>query len=646
MIRLTLRSHLSTALALLAALLLAAGDAAAATTGAAARPALADLFRNAAFTEVTLSPDGTHLAVTVPEGDRTVLVALKIGTKKPLSRWDFGPRKHIDGVAWVNDKRLIFSVSEKLGSLDQRVGSPDLYASDIDGSRRVAVPNGNTYQILGRVKDSPDHLWAQRSIDQAFLFKLDTRDGSINSVASAPIDSGRFILDHDEKVRYAVGGNSDRKYVVLRREKDGWTKVSETTRDEGGMLTPLAFHPDNKRVYMGGDTTGGPAKLYLLDPESGAKELISENPVSDPVGVVASGDERTMLAVQYEPGRVVTDVIDLDHPEGRAVAGIAKAFPDHSVVFGNASDDGRLRVVRVYSDVDAGSYYLVDQQKGSATYLLSARPWLKPEALATTKPIQFDARDGKRIHGYLTTPRGMPAQRLPMVVFVHGGPHGPRDSWGFDPDLQAMASGGYAVLQVNYRGSGGYGDAFQRAGYRRWGTAMQDDLTDAVRWAAAQGYADIDRVCIYGGSYGGYAALMSPIREPGLYRCAIGYVGVYSLPMMTEKGDIPRREAGRAYLKRVLPEDEAERRAQSPAYNVDKLDLPVMLVHGAKDERVPIDQMEYLVKQMAKAGKKPEMVLVKAKEGHGFVVPENNVELYTKLLGFLDRHLAPRPPKP
>lgn len=603
---------------------------------------LADLFKDAEFGEVTLSPDGKHMSVTVPQADRTTLVVLDVANKRARGQWDYGENRHIGRVMWVSNERIMFGVSSKLGSLDFRQPSPDLYASNLDGSRRIDIPNGSVYQILGRVRGSPNEVWAQRSIDTAFLFRINTLTGRAITVATAPLDFGGFVLDHDDEVRYAIGRVSNNRTRTLIRQDGQWQTLSETEFGGDGLRVPMMFAPDNQSVYMQVSANGKPAQVIKWNLTADTETVISANDIVDPNGIVVSGDGRTLLAVSYEPGIPKYEFVHRDHPEAQAMAGLIAALPNYSLRFGNASEDGMLRVFQAFSATDPGSYYLHDRRTGTATFLLSTRRWIKPEQMAEVKPIDFTARDGLQIHGYLTTPRGLKAEQLPMVVFVHGGPHGPRDSWRFDPYVQAIAGAGYAVLQVNFRGSGGYGQSFERAGYRRWGREMQDDLTDGVRWAIGAGYADPDRICIFGGSYGGYAALMSPVREQGLYRCAIGYVGVYSLPMMFDKGDIPRSESGRAYLRRVMPESVEEQRAQSPAFNVDKLNLPIMLVHGAKDERVPIDQMNLLIREMQRVGKKPEEVLVKRNEGHGFQQPENNVELFERLIAFLNRHTQPR----
>ena len=211
---------------------------------------------------------------------------------------------------------------------------------------------------------------------------------------------------------------------------------------------------------------------------------------------------------------------------------------------------------------------------------------------------------------------------------------------GFNPEVQLFANRGYAVLRINYRGSGGYGNAFEGMGYRKWGTTMQDDLTDSVKWAIAQGIADPDRVCIYGASYGGYAALMSVVREPDLYRCTVGYVGVYDLDAQRD-ADFMGHESGRNYLKDVYPPTAAERMAQSPAYGVERIKVPILLVHGEKDVRVPIKNMHFLISQLAKVGKKPDDVIVEKKEAHGFRDLQNNVNLYTKMLAFFDKYIGP-----
>lgn len=604
---------------------------------------LEHFWRHAEFTDVRLSPDGKHLSVTVPQDDRTLLAVIRVADKQLIGKWDYGANLHIQNVLWVTNERIVFRVAYKTGSFDFRAAAPDMYASDIDGKRRIDIPNGNTYQILGRVKDQPGWLWVQRSIDQAYLFRLDTSNGRVITEALAPLDGGSFVLDRDDNIRYAFGvvqnGTVSR---TLRRDGDGWTIVNEVPSDRGGFRTPLGFAPDNKRVYFMISDKGEPARVVARDPETGEETLVSNNGTVDPSGFFAPNEDADLLGIGYLDGTPYVDLIQPDDPVTPLLAGLIKAFPDHAVTFANMSEDMNLLLFRVWSDVDPGAYYLFDRSKGTATFLLANRSWIDPEKMSPMRPVKYTARDGLEIHGYLTVPKGLEAKDLPMVLFVHGGPHGPRDQWGFDPHVQTMASRGYAVLQVNYRGSGGYGREFMSAGYRKWGTTMQDDLTDAVRWAVDQGIADADRICIYGGSYGGYAALMSPTREPDLYRCTIGYVGVYSLPMMFKWGDIPDSASGRAYLARVLPESEAEQRAQSGGFNIDKLKIPVMLVHGEKDQRVPIQQYNFLLKQLRDAGKPPEDTLVEKKEGHGFFEPENNVRLYQRIFRFLDRHTAPR----
>ena len=346
-----------------------------------------------------------------------------------------------------------------------------------------------------------------------------------------------------------------------------------------------------------------------------------------------------MLGVTYEDGIPKNEYFDKDDAETKLLMSLDAAFPDQIVDVTSQTRDGHFALVHARSDVDPGRFYLFDTQAKKATFLLAGRSWIDPDQMSQMEPITVTARDGLALHGYLTVPHSSNGKNMPMVVFVHGGPMA-RDDWRFDPIVQFIASRGYAVLQMNYRGSSGYGDKFLEMGYKHWGTTMQDDLTDSVKSVISQGLVNKDRVCIFGGSYGGYAALMSPEREPDLYKCTIGYAGVYSLPMEVQKSDTGTVKSGRTYFKNAYPESLAGQQAQSPSYNVDKLKIPVMLVHGGVDKRVPIAQMHFLIEQMAKAGKKPEIVLVKDKEAHGFRDPDNNIELYTKLQAFLAEHIG------
>lgn len=616
------------------ALMLAAPVAAHAT-----QVPIGDFFKDPEFTSVSLSPSGEYITVSVPQGDRTVLAAFRVADMSLVGKWDYGEKKHIDRVRWVNDERFFMYVTRKVGRFDARVGTPDVYASNVDGSRRADIPNGGTYGIVDVTWDDPKTIVVQRSLDSAYLSRMDVYTGEVRTLATAPLRFGRFVLDHDGKVRYAVGQDEKNDSLTLRRDGEGWKTLHRAPMGEA-TRSPLGFDADNRRVIFSISDKGEPARLVLVNPEDESESPLAANDNVEAIDYLVSSDERTLLAVEYMDGTPGYTFIDKTHPESLAYAGLINAFPDHAVSFGGISRDGRLILLRAYSDVDPGSYYLFDRQTGQAKFLLSAMEWIKPEQMSPMDPIVVTARDGTELHGYLTLPKNGSGKDLPLILHPHGGPHGPRDMWGFNPEVQFLANRGYAVLQINFRGSGGYGSAFESKGYRNWGTTMIDDMTDAVDWVVKQGIADPGRICTYGASYGGYAALQTVVREPSKYQCTIGYVGVYSLPLMFKDGDIPESETGRNFLNRVMPETLAQQQAQSPAFNVDRIRIPVMLVQGAKDERVPMSQYDLLKKRLTEAGRPPEVTIVEDKEGHGFYDFQNQVDLYTAMQAFLGKYIG------
>ena len=610
-----------------------------ASTVSAGEVPIRDFFRDANYTSVSLSPDGKHMAVIIPKEDRSLLTVLGVADSKIVGKWDYGLNRYFREVIWANDHRLLFRVGFKTGALDYDVGRADMYASNIDGTGRLDIPNGNFYNVVDTLPDDPDYILVARSVENAFLSKLNVNTGRITTVASGPMDSGSFVVDHAGNVRYGVGMMNDGRNVTYRRDGDRWSLVHDSPR-AGDTFVPIAFDADNTHAYLYAGVGGKPESIQLLEPASGKQTTLSENGTVAPSDLLWSSDRKTLLGVGYEDGIPYWDFVAKDNPETLAYAGLVKAFPGKAVRFGGSSRDGRYVLVSVYSDRDPGQVYLFDHDSKSVKFLLASRSWIKPEDMAVAKPVDIRTRDGLMVHGYLTIPSGSNGKNLPLIVNPHGGPHGIRDDWGFNPEAQLFANRGYAVLQVNYRGSGGYGAAFESAGYRKWGTAMQDDLTDSVRWAVAQGIADPGRVCIYGGSYGGYAALMSAVREPDLYKCAVGYAGVYDLDIQRRNSDTSEVESGRSYMNDVLPSSVGERHAQSPIYGVDRITAAVMLVHGAKDVRVPIKNMYELIDRMEAVGKKPEAVVVEKKEAHGFRDLDNNVNLYTKMLAFFDSHIG------
>ena len=604
---------------------------------AAAVPTI-DFFRKSEVASVSLSPTGEYMTVSKVEDDRTVLAAFRVSDMKLVGKWDYGQNKHIDRVLWVGPERILMFVSFKLGTYDFRVGKGDVYASNVDGTRRSDLPNLSTYQIVDRLTDDPRHILVQRSVESAFLSRFDTFDGDVRTVATAPLRAAGFILDHERNVRYAVGITEDRDEVTLRRDGERWTTIHSVPMG-GAERRPIAFHPDNKRVYFSISRDGEPSGIYLVDPETKQETLVQSNPNVDTYVGLVSSDRRTVLGALTYDGIPAYSFIDKEHEESKVYAGLINAFPDHVVSFNGISDDGRYILFSAASDVDPGSYYLFDRQEGRAKFLVSPRPWIKSGQMARMEPISFKARDGKTIHGYLTLPTGAVEGKPPLVVNIHGGPIGPRDDWGFNPEVQFLASRGYAVLQVNFRGSGGYGSAFTRAGYKQWGAGMIDDITDGVDWVLAQGKADPDRICTYGGSYGAYAAMHSVVRNPGKYKCAIGYVGVYDQSLILTDGSVSDRTS-RAFFANTFPESAAERDAQSPLKHASRIDVPVMLVHGGMDDIAPMVHYNQFKKALESNGNAPKVTIVERKEGHGFQGVDNNVRLYDALHSFLDKYIG------
>jgi dipeptidyl aminopeptidase/acylaminoacyl peptidase len=424
------------------------------------------------------------------------------------------------------------------------------------------------------------------------------------------------------------------------RPLDGgdWQPLERASADRDW---PIGFSADDKTVWFSCPGVAGGFAVCRFDPATRQMTDVWSNPHVEAAGLVQGLADDSVLGVGFSDGRPAISVFDGNTPDVKALVALMQQYPGEDAEFVSGTDDGSKAIALVQADVDPGTFFLYDRASGKFTPLLLRAPWIDPNQLGRTEPFTFKTRDGLDEQGYVTYPPGKDdAKNLPMVVYVHGGPYGIRDWWGYDPYVQAMATRGYAVLQVNYRGSGGYGFDFEKAGWRQWGGKMQDDVSDATNWAITQGIADKGRVCIYGGSYGGYAALEGAVSVPDLYKCAIGYVGVYDLTLMYRHGsDAMQNLYGEDYLKRVLGTDMTALAQHSPIYQLDNLKAKVMLVVGGRDTRVPpVQGMDMHIALLKK--KIAHEWLYKPDEWHGFYDEKDIAELFQKVDAFLDANIG------
>ncbi|KFZ31387.1 hypothetical protein IDSA_01310 [Pseudidiomarina salinarum] len=611
-----------------------------------------DFFSNAVYNGVHISPDGRHFAIKSSEGSRDKIIIFDREQRKVTTSFAFGDNIRFSNINWVNNERIIFEGSKFVGFLDEKGGVPSLYGANVDGSnRRELFKWGRTgYRLLHLWPEDPEHILIGKfhyaDDGEMKAHRMNVNDGRLYYLADQPPRANSLITDNSGELRaaYAYEEERDDEYgdgsLWLYYKPLGsaeWKEFDISNFEKGKNLSFGGFTEDERYAYLISDHDSKTTAIYKFDTLTGDMTAVADDPVSNVMGPVY-GMNGAIVGFEFMPDYFRRVYVD-DSKSAQLLKRLEASFPGQRVTLTSLTEDKTQAVVAVSSDRNAGEYYLFNTDTLEASYIASPNPKLNPADMAEVTPFNIEARDGLRLNGYLTIPQAHDeAQVKRLIVNVHGGPHGPFDRWGFSAENQFFANRGFAVLQVNFRGSGGYGQLFEEAGYRKWGREMQNDVTDATLWAIEQGYADKDHICIYGGSYGGYASMMGVIREPDLYQCAVGYVGVYSLPVMKTTGDIPGRESGRKYLSHVLGDDQAELQANSPAFNVDKIKAALYIVHGEDDVRVPMAQYEALTDALDKA-KIPYQSMLRD-EGHGFQLEPNKFDLYNSLDVFFTKHLG------
>ena len=602
------------------------------------------LFGNPERISPRISPNGTSLAWIAPHNEVLNVWTAPVGPDGV--DWDSAQvvtndtDRGIRVFLWAHDGRHLLYLQDTGGDENWRLYDVDVTTMQ---HRDLTPFEGVQAQILATEKDLPDEVLVGLNRDNPALhdvYRLNLTSGDLVKEVENPGFAG-WVADTKLVTRVGVGLEPDGSLVVKVRDgADGDWRLLRTLPAEDALTSaPIAISPDGTTMLAMSSLDADTGRLVRVDLGSGAEAVIAEDPDADVSGVRVHPDTREPQVVTWIKERTQYRVLD---PALEAdVAAIRALHPgDPDIVAHDHSD--MVWLVAFTNDTGPIPYFLYDRQRREGRFLFDHRPELSEYELAPMEPVSFQARDGLTIHGYLTFPPGVGRKDLPMVLNVHGGPWA-RDVWGFDPAAQWLANRGYLCLQVNFRGSTGYGKAFVNAGDREWGNAMQNDLTDAVEFAIGQGWADRERVAIYGGSYGGYAALAGVTFTPDLYRCAVDIVGPSNLKTLIETIPPYWQPQIALFHQRVgNPETDAEFLwSRSPLSRAASIKTPLLIAQGANDPRVKQAESEQIVAVLRDAGIDYEYMLF-PDEGHGFAKPENRIKFYTAAERFLARYLGGR----
>ena len=600
---------------------------------------LRDFFRNPEGAAYQVSPGGDYISWLAPWENRlNVFVQPSDGSGEPRRLTD-ATKRDIAGYFWAAQDQIVY--------LQDDGGDENfhLYAVDADGgSRRDLTPfPGVRVGVVDDLRDDEDHLLISMNKRDARVFdvyRLNTRNGEMELVAENPGSVSSWITDHDGRVRAAVQTDGVNTELLTRAsENEPFRKVLRTNFRESA--DPLFFTYDNKDLYASSNIGRDKAAIVRLDPATGKElEVIFEHPEVDTGRLLGSDKRKVLTAAAFT--RDKQEYHFFDDWRRQLQEKLEKKLPGTEVALSSMNREEDKFIVRTHSDRSRGAFYFYDSNTDELRQLAEVSPWLDEEKLAPMEPVRIPARDGLELPAYLTMPPGIEPKNLPAVLLVHGGPWA-RDAWGFDGTAQFLANRGYAVLQVNFRGSTGYGREFWEKSFKQWGKAMQDDLTDSAKWLVGRGIADPKRIAIYGGSYGGYAALAGMAFTPDVYAAGISFVGPSNL--FTLLASVPPYwEPYRQMQYEMIGNPETEKdllTAASPLFSAEKISAPLLIAQGANDPRVKKAESDQIVEALKKRGIDVPYI-VKDNEGHGFANEENRLYFYRAVERFLAKHLGGR----
>ena len=595
-----------------------------------------DFFRNPEKFSFKISPNGNHIAYMKPWKTRMNVYVLDIKTNNE-TRLTSSEERGIYGFAWLTDERIGY-IKDDGG--DENV---HCYAVNIDGSNeRDLTPFENVQaRIIDDLEDDPNHIMIglnKRNPQIHAPYRVNVNDGTMEMIAENPGNISEWMTDHNGKLRVAITSDGVNTSLLYRdSESDNFKPI--LTTDFKVSVSPLFFTFDNKNLYVSSNRGRDKAAIFEFNIDKAKEgELIFEHDQVDVSGLVYSKKRKLLTGVNYTVAK--NDMVFFDDWREDIQQKLESQLPGYEVGITSFSKDETKAIVVTYSDRCRGTYYYYDVIKNKLTDLGKISPWLNEDHMAEMKPIEYRSRDGLTIHGYLTLPKGSDGKNLPVVVNPHGGPWA-RDSWEYRSEVQFLANRGFAVFQMNFRGSTGYGREFWEISFKEWGKSMQDDITDGVNWLIDEGIADPDRIAIYGVSYGGYATLAGLTFTPDLYACGVDYVGISSL--FTFMVDMPPYwELYRNMFYEMVGHPEKDKdllASSSPLLHIDKIKVPLFIAQGANDPRVKKSESDQIIEALKSVGiDVPYMV--KDNEGHGFYNQENEFDFYREMEKFLKKHIG------
>jgi len=517
---------------------------------------VSDLSRHSEFYNAKISPDGKYLAVLMNDEGKKSLAFMRLSDFEVTYVQKASDDTQAGSYYWVNDERVVIEVEQILGSQAQPTSAGELYAVNYDGSRGEMIfgyrsESGSLLrayggEIISVLPDDEKHILVSkteltRGEQKSNVTRLNVYTGREKIIKVSPIGYNRFLVDKEGVPRIVVGIDDEHNSKIFFSDKrgDGW-ELLDTLGNR--QFVPISFGADTTKLYALESESGEPAKLIQYDIKAKTSEVLFSSDIAEPSYLLESSSD-VIYGIRIDEDYPQYQFIRDDLIEAQVHKSLLNAFGGDVVGITSKTKDSKKMVLHVSGDKNPGQFYLFDTETMKAKLLFSAADWLNPADFVSTEAFRIRTSDGYQLTGYLTLPDTKSSENLPLIVIPHGGPHA-RDYWGFDPTAQLLAKEGYAVVKINFRGSTGFGKQFEEAGYGEWGRKIQDDIADAARYVIDSGIADPERVCIFGASFGGYSAFQSAIRFPDIYKCAIGYAGVYDLPLLFNDGDIKYEVGG------------------------------------------------------------------------------------------------------